>query len=163
MKLLVIMFLVTLLGGCATAYQPTGETGGFYHQKVAENIYIIGFRGNGFTKYQRANDFTKLRAAEVGARLGFTYFVIERTLDRSRTQLMDMGSTTTTSGNVYGYGNSASFYGTSRTTSDTIPIYKPGVEIEVLYSEGIPEGRHLKIHVIQDVINELKGKYKITP
>lgn len=163
MKLLITMILVATLGGCATAYQPMGDTGGFYHQKVAENSYIIGFKGNGFTDSQRANDFAKLRAAEIGAKLGFTHFVIEGTLDKSRTQIVDMGSTTTTSGNVYGYGNSASFYGTSRTTSNTMPVFKPGVEIGVLYSEGVPEGRHLEVFVIQDVINELKAKYKITP
>lgn len=163
MKLLVAMILVTLLGSCATAYQPMRETGGFYHQKVEENAYIIGFKGNGFTDSQRANDFAKLRAAEIGAKLGFTHFVIEGTLDKSRTQMVNMGSTTTTSGNVYGYGNPASFYGTSRTTSNTMPVYKPGVEFGVLYSEGVPEGRHLEVLVIQDVINELKAKYKITP
>jgi hypothetical protein len=73
-----------------------------------------------------------------------------------------MGSTTTTSGNVYGYGNYASFYGTSSTTSNSMPVYKPGVEIGVLYSEGVPEGRHLEVFVIQDVINELKAEYNIS-
>lgn len=78
MKLLVTIILAAALGSCATAYQPIGDTGGFYHQKVAENAYIIGFKGNGFTDSQLANDFAKLRAAEIGAKLGFTHFVIER-------------------------------------------------------------------------------------
>jgi hypothetical protein len=74
-----------------------------------------------------------------------------------------MASTTTTSGNVYGYGNSASVYSESITTRNTVPVFKPGIEIRVLYSEGAPKGRYLEVLVIQDVINELKGKYGIIP
>lgn len=161
MKKLVTAILFALITGCATAYQPIGETGGFYHQKISENAYIIGFKGNGFTDSTRANDFAKLRAAEIGEKLGFSRFAIEGTLDKSRTQIVDMGSTTTTSGNVYGYANSASLYGTSTTINNSMPVYKPGIEIGVLYYEGLPEGRHLEVFIIKDVIREIKAKYKI--
>lgn len=161
MKLLPLLLLGILLTSCATSYQSSGSTGGFYHNKVAENAYIIGFNGNGFTKSSRATDFALLRAAEIGKKLGYTHFVVEGSIDTSSREIINNGSTTTTSGNVYGYGNSASYSGTSTTTQNTVPVYKPGVEIGVLYSEGIPEGRHLEILVIDQIIQELTEKYDI--
>ena len=163
MKYLGIVILINLICGCATKYEAIGATGGFYHTKVSDNAYIIGFSGNGFTEAKRANDFALLRAAEIGSKLGFTHFVVEGTLDKSKTEIINTGSTTNSSGNVYGYGNTASFNSTSTTTNNSMPVYKPGVEIGVLYSEGIPQGRHLEIYEIEKVISEIKSKYKINP
>jgi len=163
MKYLGIVILACLIGGCATKYEAIGATGGFYHTKVSERTYIIGFSGNGFTDAKRANDFALLRAAEIGSKLGFTHFVVEVTLDKSTTEIINTGSTTNSFGNVYGYGNIASFNSTSTTTNNLMPTYKPGVEIGVLYSEGIPQGRHLEIYEIEKVIAEIKLKYKISP
>ena len=163
MRKILLTATLFILASCATPYQSVGSTGGFYHQKVSENAYIIGFKGNGFTDAKRANDFALLRAAEIGDKLGFTHFVVEGSIDKSKREIIDNGSTTTTTGNVYGYGNSASFYGSSTKTNNKIPVYKPGVEIGVLYSEGVPEGRHLEILVIKEVLNDLKAKYKISP
>lgn len=161
MKQIIIILLVILLVACATAYQPMSSTGGFYHQKISENAYIIGFRGNGFTDARRANDFALLRAAEIGSKLGYTHFVVEVTLDKSKSELVSTGSTTSTSGNLYGYGNSVSYNETSTTTNNVMPIFRPGVEIGVIYSEGIPEGRHLEIFEVEKVLVELKSKYNI--
>jgi hypothetical protein len=162
-KYLLGILLIGSLFGCATAYQPMGSTGGFYHQKKSENFYVIGFRGNGFTNAKRANDFAKLRAAEIGSKLGFTHFAIEGSVDKSSREIVNTGSTTTTSGNAYGYGNSVSYYGTSTTTNNSMPVYRPGIDIGVLYFEGIPEGRYLEIFVIEEVLSELKAKYGISP
>lgn len=161
MKSWKILLLILFLTGCATAYQPMGGTGGFYHRMVSENAYIIGFSGNAFTDSQKANDFAKLRAAEIGSKLGFTHFVIAGTLDKSRTEIINSGSTTTTSGNVSSFGNTAYFSGTSTTTDNSMPVYKPGVEIGVLYSDGLPEGRHLEIFHIETFMAEIKNKYNL--
>jgi len=163
MKFIVTMFFSALLGACATAYQPIGQSGGFYHRKVEENVYIIGFNGNGFTNNQRVNDFATLRAAEIGAKLGYTHFTIEGTLDRSKTELVDMGTTTSTTGRVNENRNSTTFRTTSTTTNNSYTVYKPGVEIKAVYSEGVPKGRHLDVFVVQDVIRDIKAKYEITP
>ena len=158
------MFLIALLlGACATAYQPIGESGGFYHRKVTEDTYVIGFNGNGFTNSQRVNDFAILRAAEIGSKLGYTHFVVEGTLDRSQTEFVDMGTTTTTSGKVEENRHSTSFQTTSRTTNNTYKVYRPGVEIKVVYSEGVPKGRHLDVYVVQDVIRDIRSRYDIKP
>ena len=163
MKYLGIVVFACLICSCATKYEAIGATGGFYHTKVSDNVYLIGFRGNGFTDAKRANDFALLRAAEIGSKLGFTHFVVEGTLDKSKTEIINTSSTTNSSGNIYSYGNKTSFNGTSTTTNNTMPVYKPGVEIGVLYSEGIPQGRHLEIYEVEKVISEIKSKYKINP
>lgn len=157
------MLIVMLLGGCATAYQPISQDGGFYNRKVAENIYIIGFNGNGFTNNQRANDFARLRAAEIGEKLGYTHFIVEGTLDTSRTEIVDAGSTTTTTGRVREHGSSATYRETSTTRNNTYTVYRPGVEIRAVYSEGVPKGRHLDVFVIDEVIREVKAKYDLLP
>jgi len=162
-RLLVIMFFAALLGGCATSYQPIGQSGGFYNRKVAENIYVIGFNGNGFTNSQRANDFARLRAAEIGEKLGFTHFVVEGTLDTSKIEVVDAGTTTTTTGRVNEHRNSTTYHETSTTTNNSYKVYKPGVEIKVVYSEGVPKGRHLDLFAVSEVIREVKAKYDIKP
>ena len=159
------LMLLVFVGGCTTVtpYQPMGDTGGYYHQKISENSYVIGFRGNGFTERERADDYARLYAAEVCLKLKFTHFVIEGSADKSSTQVINMGSTTSTSGNAYGYGNSMSFNGTSQTTNMAIPVHKPRVEFTVLYSEGYPEGRHLEVYAAQDVVKAMREKYRMAP
>jgi len=74
---------------------------------------------------------------------------------------MDMGSTSNTSGSIYGSGSSASYFGTTNTQSNTVPVNKPGVELVVKYYEGKPEGRILELHIAETVIKEIKAKYNI--
>lgn len=162
-----IAFLLTLvfLIGCATPYQKLGDTGGYQHLKLGEDVYRVTFRGNGFTKYKRAYDFALLRAAEIGKKLGYSHFTVEGEEDSSKTTIVDMGSTSHTSGSVYGYGNSASYYGTTTTQSNKMPVKKPSVVLFVQYYEREPEGRHLEIHIVENVINSMEAKYgfKLNP
>lgn len=162
-----IAFLMTLvfLFGCATPYQKIGDTGGYQHLKLAEDVYRVTFLGNGFTEYNRAYDFALLRAAEIGKELGYSHFTVEGQEDCSGTTVVDMGSTSHTSGSVYAYGGSASYYGTTTTQSSKMPVKKPGVVLFVKYYEGEPKGRHLEIHIAQNVINSMEEKYgfKLNP
>ena len=161
MKKNIAVLIVLFIVACATPYQKIGDTGGFYHLRMDENVFKIGFRGNGFTTYERANDFALLRAAEICKQLGYTHFVLEGQQDRSRTTEVDMGSTSYTSGSVYGYGDTASYYGTTNTYSNTMPVKKPGVELFVRYFDGKPEGRYLEIYEANSVINNLRTKYSL--
>ena len=90
---LVTSFLVAC---AATPYQPMGDAGGYYHQKIAENTYIVGFSGNTLTDYQTTYDFAVLRAAEIGEKLQYRYFAIEGQEDKSTTEVVDSGSTSDT-------------------------------------------------------------------
>ncbi|MDA9090775.1 hypothetical protein N9J84_01575 [Porticoccaceae bacterium] len=161
MKLILVAFF-TLTAAC-TPYQNVGYSGGFYHTKMTDNFYIVGFIGNGFTNRSRAYGFAFMRAMEIGSELGFTHAVIEGTQDKTTSHVLDSGSTANTSGTIrQGFGNNATFNSTSRTSSNTTPYTKPGVEMGVLYSEGPPEGRHLEVIVIADALALLRAKYKIT-
>lgn len=159
MKLITTIIFATVIGGCAggraTAYIPIGATGGYYHQKISENEYNIGFQGNNFTEPQRVNDYATLRAAEIGSKLGFTHFVVKDTSEKPRTQIVNMGIITTVSSSANALGNNTSFNGKSRTKNDS--------EIDVFYFDDMPERRYLEVFIIQDVMKEIKTKYGITP
>ena len=162
MKKLTFLPILLLLLGCATPYQKLGDTGGYLQQKLAEDVYRITFRGNGFTDYKRANDFALLRAAEIGKKLGYSYLSVEGEEDYYRTTIVDTGSTSYSSGSAYGYGNSASYYGTTTTYNNQMPIIKPGVILVAKYFQGTPEGKHLEVHNIEEIICSMTTKYKLT-
>ena len=76
MKLLTSALLVLMLAGCATAYQSKGLTGGYSDLQIAENMFKVGFEGNGYTNPQRARDYALLRSAELALGNNYKYFVI---------------------------------------------------------------------------------------
>jgi hypothetical protein len=160
----IVPFIVgaLMLAGCATPYQKLGDTGGYLQEKLAEDAYRITFRGNGFTNQQRAHDFALLRAAEIGGKLGFSHFTIEGEGDCSRTTTVDLGSTSNTSGTAYGSGNSVSYFGTTTTHTNRMPVRKQGVILVVRYYEGTPAGRHLEVHSVSDTITSLESKYRLS-
>ena len=155
-RCIVITALLTTLVGCATPYQPTGTAGGYYHRVVAENSYVVGFTGNGFTNRSTARDFALLRAAEIGKQLRYDHMVVLAADDQGRTEDIKFGApTATTTGTISG----STYSGTTTYNSNEVPVYKPKIEISVLYSEGYPKGRHLQVYRISDVIRELKSRH----
>lgn len=67
-----------LLNACATAYQPLDNNGaGFADQKVAENVYLVSFVGNGSTSPERVRDFALLHAAQITTSRGYRYFMVD--------------------------------------------------------------------------------------
>ena len=157
--LLCLLFCISVfLTGCASPYQKIGYGGGYYHQRIKEDAYKVVFRGNGFTERNRAYDFALLRAAEICIQLGYTHFVVEGEEHKTKTTNIDMGSTSYTSGSMYG---DSSFYGTTETYSNSMPVSKPRVELFVRYFESVPSGRYLEIHEAEKVIQELSSKYNI--
>jgi hypothetical protein len=71
-----ILPLALALGGCATAYQPTGLEGGYEETQLAPDVYRVSFRGNAVTEPERAQDFALLRAAELTLQNGYTHFAV---------------------------------------------------------------------------------------
>lgn len=126
----IVMATALLVVGCATTYQASDFTGGYEHERLAEDQYIVSFRGNGFTSATRSRDFAMLRAAEIGLRLGYTYFVVDTVDDRGRAD-------STASG----------------------PVYKPGVDLHVRYFDGMPDGRHLEIYQVEQLAAEVRDQY----
>jgi hypothetical protein len=78
MKPVLAFFLLMILWGCSgTPYQPSGLIGGYEERQLSANSFKVFFHGNGYTRGDRASDFTLLRSAEVAEQNGFPYFVIE--------------------------------------------------------------------------------------
>jgi hypothetical protein len=73
---ILIISLIIIQTGCATAYQPVGLTGGFMETKLSQDVWEVKFDGNGFTSEPRARDLTLLRSAELTLNNSFSYFVI---------------------------------------------------------------------------------------
>ena len=127
MKTLLTLILCTfLVQGCATGYQKNGMSGGYTETRLGENIFMVTFRGNGFTSSEKASDFALLRSAELALENGYSYFEIVDANSHISTSSYTTPTTSTTTANAYGYGNYA--YGTARTTTyggQTYNISKP--------------------------------------
>jgi hypothetical protein len=76
-RILAALALAAALAGCATPYQSLSwPLGGYEEVKTGEKSYMIQFRGNGVTSLTTANDFARLRAAELTLERGFRFFTI---------------------------------------------------------------------------------------
>jgi hypothetical protein len=157
-RITALTVLLAALAGCATPYQPTGTAGGYYHKALSEDIYLVGFSGNGFTDRSTARDFALLRAAEIGKQLGYDHMVVRGADDQSRTENVEFGAPTAT---TYGTVTGNRYSSTTTYNSNEVPVFKPKIEISVLFSEGYPRGRHLEVLRISDVIYDLKVKHAL--
>jgi hypothetical protein len=61
-----------LVAACATPYQSRGLAGGFSETQLSENMFQVYFRGNGYTREERVDDFALLRSAELAEEHGFS-------------------------------------------------------------------------------------------
>ena len=73
---IVAAFLVSLVTGCSTPYQRDGFRGGYQDMLMAEDMFQVSFRGNGYTGSDRVQRYALRRAAELSLEKGFGYFVI---------------------------------------------------------------------------------------
>lgn len=99
----------SILSGCATAYHPYGIGGGYSNIRLDKDIYIVLFRGNGYTSVETVQRYLLYRAAELTKQNNYKYFVIldgKENVDNS-----SYTSPTTISGNTYGTYNAYGNYG----------------------------------------------------
>ncbi len=73
-KIFIACALAIFLSGCATPYQPTGMTGGFRELQLKEDIWRIGFSGNGYTTHETAQTYWLYRCSELALEKGFDGF-----------------------------------------------------------------------------------------
>jgi hypothetical protein len=71
-----LLFAALLLGGCMTAYQPRGATGGYADQKLADRTFRVSFYGNGNTLRDRVFRSWLYRCAELTVQNGYDSFYI---------------------------------------------------------------------------------------
>lgn len=153
--------VLSLLTGCATAYQPVGLSGGYSQTQLSDNIFQVSFRGNGYTSAERASDFTLLRAAQLTLSHGFRYFVIVNSNERTKTSAMAMPAQSYTTAQAYGYGNYA--YGNATTTTyggQTFVIAKPRATDTIICFKEKPNNNAL-VFDAQFVEKSIEAKYAI--
>lgn len=119
--------LCAVLTGCATAYAPSGVTGGYRESQLAEDVFKVTFEGNEYTKLDAVQEMALLRAAEVVSASGFTHFVLldERSHIEQRAFTTPMQSRTTATVNSYGstsYVNTSTQYTGGQTFTSNYPM-----------------------------------------
>jgi len=137
MRLLSAFFLVAaVLSGCATGYQKQSVTGGYSETQLGENIFQVSFRGNGYTRRERASDFSLLRSAEVALENGFRYFVI---VESEKSTNVSTHTTPTTSNTTGTYGGGQFAATTTTYGGQTYIISKPSATNTILCFKEKPE------------------------
>ena len=72
-----------MLSSCATTYHAKSFTGGYTDTKLATNVVLVTFKGNGFSDTADVYKMALLRSAEVCLQSGYRYFAITNTSDDS--------------------------------------------------------------------------------
>ena len=160
MNMALIAAIVTL-AGCATAYQQKGFSGGFDETQLDTNVWRVSFRGNGYTKGERAEDFALLRSAELTLANGFTHFAFaeSRTGSEVSTYTAPTTSYTTGSANIVGnnvYGNAT----TSTRGGGTTFIHRPSAVNTVVMFKGKPDSSNM-MYDANFVCTSVGKKYEV--
>jgi hypothetical protein len=153
--------LVAAVASCATGYHSRGLGGGYSETQLEPNVWIVSFRGNGYTSDERASDFVLLRSAELALRGGFKYFIVVDRADRSSFGTYTTPSTSNTTASATVYGNTA--YGSAQTTTyggQTFVFKKPGRENTIVCFPDRPNVDGV-VFDAQFVWNSISGKYDL--
>jgi len=153
--------LLVVLGGCATAYQTEGPSGGFSETQLDTNVFRVSFRGNGYTRAERAEELALLRSAELTLRNGFTHFVVIEGRSREKSGSYTTPTQSYTTGSATAYGNSV--YGSAHTTSyggQTIHFSKPSTTNTIMCFNGKPNIQGL-VYDAQYICNSIGQKYGV--
>jgi hypothetical protein len=151
--------LATLLAlaGCATSYGPTGIGGGFSETRRADDIYVIHFRGNGYTKPEQVEEMAFLRAAELTIEKGFRYFVILGESGSTDSTVVAMPGQSFTTGSINPYGGFQ-----ARTTSIggmPLMVRMPSARLHIgLAHEKFSQER--TFYEARAIVDNLRPKYK---
>jgi hypothetical protein len=78
-----MLFILLLTVSCATPYQKHGYSGGYWEKKVGQDLWEVGFSGNGYTSSSTVSHYLKKRCAELTLKNGFTHYII---LDKDKSQ-----------------------------------------------------------------------------
>lgn len=142
-----------VLAGCATAYHTAGFTGGYSDTQLAENVFQVSFRGNGYTSRERVEDFALLRSAEVSLEHGFPYFVVVNAEGYSSQSAYTTPTTTTGSATVIGN----TVYGSTVTSGGQTYVFtKPSSRNTIVCFKEKPDG---VVYEAQYVIRSVRQKY----
>jgi hypothetical protein len=122
---------------------------GYSQAKLADDLYDVTFRGHGNMDYSLARHYAMRRAAEIGRELGYTHFSVEG--EQNETSMKEFSYSLPTERTSY-----VGIYRTPITTYDEETFSEivrfPKAVLRVRYYEGQPEGRHLEVHNVENVL-----------
>lgn len=100
-----ILFSIVIAGfmlfsGCSTSYQASGLNGGYSEIKKTPDSFIVVFKGNRFTPYEKVMEYALKRAAELTLKNGYKYFSVISSTDRTESYSYSNASKTKLLGNV---------------------------------------------------------------
>ncbi len=118
-KIIVALFGVVLLSGCATPYKPNGFAfnGGFDSAELEPNYFRVVFKGNEKTSRERANDFALLRVSDLMLERNCSSFAVVKSSNDIKKSTLVLPTTQTTNTTVTSYGNTT-FAQTNTTPSN---------------------------------------------
>jgi len=155
--------LCLALTRCATGYSPSGFMGGYDETQLNPNVYRVSFKGNAYTSMDRAADFTLLRSAELALEQGYQYFIIVDENQWAKNETYTTPTQTTTTANVYGYGNTATGTAHSTTTGgQTYNYAKPRATNTIVLLES-KDGVSGLVYDAQFIVSSMREKYGIQP
>jgi hypothetical protein len=162
LKLIALGSIVAITGACATSYQSKSFTGGFSETQLSANSFQIYFQGNGYTREERAEDFTLLRSAEISLEHGFPYFIIVDEKAGASTSIYTTPTQTTTTGQATVVGNTAYGSATStRTGGHSFLIRMPSARNTILCFKEKPEVQGI-VYEAAFVAQSIRSKYGMT-
>lgn len=156
-----VLVVVSVLAGCATAYQPAGLSGGFTETQIDKNVWRVSFQGNGYTRSERAEELAILRSAEISLANGFTHFAFADSKINTETSSYTAPTTSYTTGSASVYGNN--IYGSARTNTYggwTTFISTPTANNTVVMFNGKPTANGM-IYDAAFICTSLGKKYKV--
>ena len=78
-----VLSVVCMLSGCATAYQPDGIAGGYSDRLLNGNTEVVSFRGNRFNSPETLHSYLLRRCADVTLHNGYSYFELVTPIESS--------------------------------------------------------------------------------
>jgi len=147
-----------ILSSCSTRYKADGFTGGYEELQLSENMFTVSFRGNGYTRKQRAIDFCLLRCAEITENHGYKYFTIVDQRNDIENSSHTTPSSSVTTGTVNSYGGINAY--TTNYGGQTYNISRPSASNTILcYKEKPRQGIAYNTDFL---IKSISEKYQIT-
>jgi hypothetical protein len=147
MKYFLVIIFTSALFSCATGYHKKGFSGGYWERKMSNNMFEVGFRGNGYTSSETVNSYFKRRCAELTLKSGFSHFVLLN--ERDKTSYHSTGQTTRGTANTYSggltYSETTTNSGFHKSRSEgVIMMFKDGEQpphaiSSAIYLENFPE------------------------
>ena len=153
--------VAAMVPGCATGYQASGFGGGYSETVLAENVFQVSFRGNGYTSAERVADLSLLRCAELCLERGYAHFLLVDATESATLSTYTTSSRASTTGTITGAGNTAFLSTQTTVTPGTTHVYvKPSRMNTIVCFKEKPEGQGLALDA-RFVSDSIRSKYQI--